>query len=72
MSSAQPKDAEGFSSEDDVCSAIPGKARTLRVCAQPKPGTCHSAAIFAAVLLNECFDSSWAVVPDAILLKQQR
>lgn len=26
---AQPKDAEGFSSEDDVCSAIPGKARSV-------------------------------------------
>lgn len=38
---------------------------------QSKPGTCHSAAVFAAVLLNECFDSSWAVVPDVILLKQQ-
>lgn len=40
------------------------------VCVQPKPGTCHSAAKFAAVLLNECLDSSWAVVPDVILLEQ--
>lgn len=41
------------------------------VYAQPKPGTCHSVAMFAAVPSNECFDSSWAVVPAAILLKQQ-
>lgn len=49
----QTKDAEGFSSEDGVGSAISVKARTLKACAQPKSVTYHSAAIFAAILLNE-------------------
>lgn len=49
----QTKDVEGFSSEDVVCSAISVKARTLKAYAQPKSVTYHSAAVFAAILLNE-------------------
>jgi len=49
----QTKDVEGFSSEDDVCSAISVKARTLKAYAQPKSVTYNSAAIFAAIPLNE-------------------
>jgi len=49
----QTKDVEGFSSEDDVCSAISVKARTFKAYAQPKSVTYNSAAIFAAIPLNE-------------------